>query len=118
MNQDQMKSLLLRDKGFLKLLYEGNNPLKNKKVLQTAEDSELNTLIKFLHFLSNGEITFKKNNFKKIQESHKLQLIQNKVEKKSKLFKLLKSPRKEKLKFLNQLQNIYNFVLDCLFNAP
>ena len=65
MNQDQMKSLLLRDKGFLKLLYEGNNPLKNKKVLQTAEDSELNTLIKFLHFLSNGEITVKKNNFKK-----------------------------------------------------
>ena len=51
-----MKSYLIRDKGFLKELYEGNNPLKNKKVLQSAEDSELNTLIKFLHFLSNGEI--------------------------------------------------------------
>lgn len=112
-----MKSYLIRDKGFLKELYEGNNPLKNKKVLQSAEDSELNTLIKFLHFLSNGEIRIKKVNFKTIQESHKLQMIRKHVEKKSKLMNLLKSPRKDKLKFLTQLQRIYTVLLDCLFNA-
>ena len=116
MNQDQMKSLLLRDKGFLKLLYEGNNPLKNKKVLQTAEDSELNTLIKYLHFLSNGEIKMKKENFQRIQDGHKLKLLTKKVETKSAVYRLVKSPRKDKIKFLNQLLNLYSPLLDGLFN--
>ena len=111
-----MKTYLLRDKGFLKELYEGNNPLKNKKVLQTAEDTELNTLIKFLHFLSNGEIKMKKDNFKKVQETKKLSLLIKNVEKKSKVLSLVKGPRKEKLKFLNKLLNVYSFLLDCLFN--
>lgn len=111
-----MKSYLIRDKGFLKQLYEGNNPLKNKKVLQTAEDSELNTLIKFLHFLSNGAIKMKKQNFQKIQEAKKLNLLTQRVEKKSKLSLLLKSARKEKLKFLNKLVNVYSILLDILFN--
>ena len=111
-----MKSYLIRDKGFLKQLYEGNNPLKNKKVLQTAEDSELNTLIKFLHFLSNGAIKMKLQNFQKIREAKKLNLLTQQVEKKSKLSQLLKSARKEKLKFLNKLVNVYSFLLDILFN--
>ena len=63
MNKEQLKSYLIRDKGFLKQLYEGPNPLKNKKVLTCADDSELNTLIKYLHYLSNGEIKMKKECF-------------------------------------------------------
>ena len=42
MNREQLKSYLLRDKGFLKQLHQGN-PLEGKKLLQNAEDSELNT---------------------------------------------------------------------------
>ena len=115
MNREQMKSYLLRDKGFLKQLHQSGNTLESKKLLQSAEDSELNTLIKFLHFLSNGEIKMKKENFEKVKESNRLKLLTKEVEKKTKVSKMLKSPRKEKLKFLNKLLNIYPYLLDCLF---
>ena len=49
-NKDRLKSYLLRDKGFLKELYEGSNYLSKKHRLQVSEDSELNTLIKYLYF--------------------------------------------------------------------
>ncbi len=116
MNKEQLKSYLLRDKGFLKNLYEGPNPLKNKKVLTSAEDTELNTLIKYLHFLSNGEIKMKKECFQTIQESHKLNYIRKGVEKKSKVLSLLKDSRTKKLKFLCQLVRIYSSLLYPLFN--
>jgi hypothetical protein len=116
MNKEQLKSYLIRDKGFLKKLYEGPDPLKNKKVLTTAEDSELNTLIKYLHFLANGEIKMKKESFQIIQESHKLKFLQKGVEKKTKVHSLLKEPRAAKLKFLCQLVRIYSPLLYPLFN--
>jgi hypothetical protein len=116
MNKEQLKSYLIRDKGFLKQLYEGPNPLKNKKVLTCADDSELNTLIKYLHYLSNGEIKMKKECFKVIQESHKLNFLTKGVEKKSKVQSILKSSRSTKLKFLSQLVRIYSSLLYPLFN--
>ena len=99
-------------------LYEGVDPFKNKKVIQTADDGELNTLIKFLHFLSNGEIVMKKANFEKIHEGQKLKLLTKTVEKKSKTLKLVKGPRKDKIKFLNRLLHVYSALLYCLFNEP
>ena len=116
MNKEQMKSYLVRDKGFLKQLYEGINPQKNKKVLNTADDSELNTLIKYLHFLSNGEIRMKKECFKLIEQSNKLKILRKTVEKKSKLQNLLKNARVNKIKFLFQLVKIYPSLLYPLFN--
>ena len=115
-NCEGMKSLLIRDKGFLRELFEGPNPLKNNRVLKGASDSQLNTLIKFLHFLSNGEITMKKENFEIIENAQKLKLIKSKVEKKKNMNVLLKSERKEKLKFLNRLCNLYSALLSTLFN--
>jgi hypothetical protein len=115
-NRESMKSLLVRDKGFLRELYEGPNPLKNNRVLKGASDSQLNTLIKFLHFLSNGEITMKKENFEIIEKANKLKLIKSKVEKKKQMNILLKSERKDKLKFLNKLCNVYSALLFTLFN--
>ena len=63
MNRETMKSLLIRDKTFLRQLFEGPNPLKNLRILRGANDTQLDTLIKFLHFLTNGEIKIKKSNF-------------------------------------------------------
>jgi hypothetical protein len=116
LNKDILKSCLIRDKGFLKQLYQEPNVVQNKKVLQTADDTELNTLIKYLHFLSNGEIPTKKSNFEAIKESKKQVLITKKVEKKSNVVKLLKSSRVDKLKFLFQLVKIYQNLLYPLFN--
>jgi hypothetical protein len=116
MNKEQMKSYLIRDKGFLKQLYEGLDPKKNKKVLNNADDSELNTLIKYLHFLTNGEIKMKKECFKQIEESKKLKILRKTIEKKSKVQNFLKSSRINKIKFLFQLVNIYPALLYPLFN--
>jgi len=115
-NREGMKSLLIRDKGFLRELFEGPNPLKNNRVLKGASDSQLNTLLKFLHFLSNGEIKMKKENFEIIERANKLKLIKSRVEKKKQLTTLLKSERKDKLKFLNKLCNLYSALLSTLFN--
>jgi hypothetical protein len=115
-NRENMKNLLIRDKGFLRELFEGPNPLKNNRVLQGASDSQLNTLIKFLHFLSNGEITMKKENFEAIEKARKIKMIKANVEKKKNMNALIKSERKDKLKFLNKLCNIYDALLSTLFN--
>ena len=63
MNKENVKQCLVRDKSFLRELYESPNSLNTKRILQFASDLKLNTVIKFLHFLSNGEIKIKKQNF-------------------------------------------------------
>lgn len=82
MKHETLKSLLLRDKSFLKDLYEGPNPLKNNRILNNASDLQLNTLILYLHFLAIGEIKISKSNFDELLKLKKLALLKNKVEKK------------------------------------
>ncbi len=81
MDKSLMKNYLVRDKGFLKELYSGKDLSRSKRILFTADDGQLNTLIKYLHFLANGEIEMKKQIFQIIEESKKLKLITAKVEK-------------------------------------
>jgi thiaminase len=116
LNKDQFKSYLIRDKGFLKELYEGSNHLAKKHKLQTSEDSELNTLIKYLHFVANGEIKIKSSNFQILQESKLLNVITKHVEKKSKTFALLRATRITKLHFLLKLTKVFGPLLYALFN--
>ena len=75
MNRESVKQYLQRDKEFLRELYLSDNLYKVKTILNGASDLKLNTLIKFLHFLSNGEIRIKKENFDKIKSSKRLQFI-------------------------------------------
>jgi hypothetical protein len=113
MNKDVMKTYLIRDKGFLKSIYESQN---SRKLLQTAEDSELKTLILFLHFLANGEIHLKKENFDKLNEFKKLSILRKSVEKKTRVLNLLKSSRVVKITFLLKLLKVFPFLLYPLFN--
>jgi hypothetical protein len=71
MNKETVKSYLIRDKAFLRELYEGNDRVKNNRILNVTSDTKLNTLIRFLHFLSNGEIKIKKENFEILQANRK-----------------------------------------------
>ena len=116
MNREVFKNYLIRDKGFLKSLYEGEDKNQKFRILNVASDTKLNTLIRFLHFLSNGEIKIKKANFDVLQSNRKLNLIKRQVEKKAALARLLKSERQEKLKFLKKLCGVYSALLYCLFN--
>ena len=116
MNKDLLKSYLIRDRGFLRELYESPNNIVSNRILNFASDIKLNTLIKFLHFLANGEVPIKKTNFDLIQSHKKLNFIKRHVEKKSAVSKLLKADREIKLKFLKQLSAIYAVLLYILFN--
>jgi hypothetical protein len=116
MDKDTLKSYLIRDKAFLRELYEGQDRVKNIRVLNFASDVKLNTLIRFLHFLSNGEIKMKKENFEILQKNKKVALLKRYVEKKAAVSRLLKSERGEKIKFLRQLSSVYSPLLYCLFN--
>ena len=116
MNKEVLKSYLIRDKTFLRELYESPNKLVCNRILNFTSDIKLNTLIKYLHFLSNGEIPIKKANFDLIQSQKKLNLIKKVVEKKSAASKLLKAEREAKLKFLKQLSSVYAPLLYVLFN--
>jgi hypothetical protein len=115
MNKDRMKSLLVRDKAFLRELYQNEDFQKKKRVLNKANDTEINTLIWFLHYLSNGEIRMKKIHFEKIA-SAKVALIKSKVESKRNLTVLLNNNRSSKLLFLNKLVQFLPYLLYPLFN--
>ena len=116
MSEETLKRYLIRDKPFLRELYEGSNKLKNNQVLYFASDSKLNTLIRFLHFVVNSVIKIKRENFEIIEKNKKLSTLKKNVEKKAAFSRMLKSERSEKLKFLKQLSSIYSALLYCLFN--
>lgn len=99
MNQVRMKSLLIRDKEFLKTLFESQSIAHCKNILSFASDSKLNTLIHFLHFVANGNIKIKKEHFDAMSQKH-LKVIRKEIESKSALKKLINSERREKLEVL------------------
>ena len=116
MNRDVFKRYLIRDKAFLRELYEGPSRISNNRIITSASDNKLNTLIRFLHFLANGEIKMKRENFEIVQANRKLAFLKRKVEKKAALSRLLQSERIDKVNFLKQLSSIYSALLYCLFN--
>ena len=111
-----MKNYLVRDKGFLKELYSAQDISRNKRILFTADDGQLNTLLKYLHFLANGEIAVKKHIFEIIEKSKKLKLITAKVEKLARVQQLVNGSRSSKITFLTHLCPIYFALLYPLFN--
>lgn len=113
--KEQMKTLLIRDKSFLKDLYEGTNIANKKRLIMFASDEKLDTLLKFLHFLATGQISLQKNHFEQLS-LRIINLLKRNVEKKPKLLFLIESDRNMKVKFLLKLCNAYNLLLDTLFS--
>ena len=115
MNREQLKNCLQRDKQFLKELYESDSVVKSKRILNFANDAELSTLIKYLHFVSNGEIPIKKHNFEGVAKKH-LQNIKKNFEKKNNVQELLQNSRKAKLVLIVKLIPSFSHLLSPLFN--
>ena len=113
--QNRFKTYLVRDKPFLAELYLSTNNLNTKRVLNFAADTKLDTLIKFLHYLSTGAIKIKKTTFETIKRSH-IGLVKKNFETKSALNRLLHSDREEKLKIVLKLAPSLPFFLYPLFN--
>ena len=114
MSHEQFKNYLQRDKSFLKELFESNSVAKSKNFLSFASDSELTTLIKYIHFVASGEIKIKKKNFDSLG-NRVFSLIRKIFEKKSALYKLNQSARKEKIKILIRLVPSFSNLLAPLF---
>jgi hypothetical protein len=88
-DKDMLKSYLIRDKVFLKSLYDPNSAIaRKKKILSTASDTELDTLLHYTHFVTTGQIRIKKDHFNALLNEKKLQYIRNKTEKQSQLTQL------------------------------
>lgn len=115
MNQDRMKTLFLRDKEFLRSLYSSESPAKSKNILTFASDAHLNTLIKFLHLVSNGQIQMKKEHFDTLGTRH-IKIFRKELESKAALKRLLTASRKDKLQLLVKLSAQLPNLLFTLFN--
>lgn len=115
LDKTNLKASMLRDKGFLKKLYNGSGAY-NLKTLQNASDIELSTLIKVLFYITNGEIKIKKQHFDQLMSNNKVHKLRANFESKSRIQTLLKSERLAKLKSLRPLIDSFSILLYPLFN--
>jgi len=115
MNQERFRQLLLRDKEWLRDIYQSDSTSKVKRFLNFASDSKIDTLIRFIHFLSNGVIKISKENFDAIGKAN-LNFIKRTFESKKAVKLLLNSERNVKLFKLNKLAPVLKFLLFTLFN--
>lgn len=110
-----MKPLLLRDKEFLKSLYDAGSRPSALSKLKSASDQKLNTLLKFIHMVANGDIKIRHSDFQALQKKH-LQAIRARIERKESLRKLLNDERLAKLKVLSVFGGVFHELLYTLFN--
>ena len=115
MNSESFKPYLVRDKVFLNELYQSSSVPNSKRLLLFASDQKLDTLIKYLHFVSNGEIKLKKEHFDVFSKSQ-VTLMKKKFEKKKLVKEFLKQERKVKISILQKLTPILPQLLYALFN--
>lgn len=116
MKKETLKNCMVRDKAFLRDLYANNNPLKNRRVINGANDNQLNTLIAYLHYLVTGEIKINKTNFESIKG--KISFLRKNVQKRATFLALLNGDRIRKVNFLFKLSNILSNLLYGVFNLP
>jgi hypothetical protein len=115
-DKNYVKTLLVRDKIFLRSLFTSDNLVKLRRLLNIADDVEIDTLLDYLYFVANGFIKIKRQNFEVLEKEGKITYLRNKIESKSKFLKLLTLPRKNKLQFLNKLCGVMKYLLYGMFN--
>lgn len=115
MNETVLKSLLLRDKQFLKELYDSQSASHTRNILNYASDSKLNTLIKFLYMVCNGHIKIKKEHFEKLP-SNVVKSFKKHLDCKVGLRQILSAERKVKLQYLYKFTTSFSDLLYTLFN--
>jgi len=114
-NHQRFKALLVRDKEWLQELYQCESLPNRKRLLNSASDKKLDTLIKFIHLLSTGAIKIHKKIFDLLSKAN-IQYLRKVFEKKPIVKQLLSSERNLKLKKLQKLINILPYLLYTLFN--
>lgn len=116
--KEALKAYFIRDKLFLRSLFEGPNSLKNRRLLLAASEGEIDTLIKFLHYLANGKIKITANNFDSLKKSRKLGYLRKTFESNESLTNLLTLDDATKRSILLKLANCFPYLLSPLFILP
>lgn len=114
--RQRFKQYLTRDKEFLRDIYMSESSYNTKRLLMFASDQKLNTLIKLLYFISNGEIRIRKADFEHFKKSQ-ISFMKKNFEKKTAILRNLKNDREKKLKLLQKLSPILNKLTYPLFNS-
>lgn len=117
-DKERLKSRLVRDKGFLRALYEGPNPLKNRRLILAAADSQLETLIKFIFYVCNGQISIDTADFQVIKKKRKLSFLKKNFEDETKVNEILNKEIEFKKDLLLKLSSVYPNLLSTLFVLP
>ncbi len=117
-DKETLKSQLIRDKAFLRDLYDGPNPLKNRRLIFAATDAQLNSLIKFIYYVCNGKITIDALDFESIKKKKTLAFLKKKTDNKNQVQELLYKEIQLKKELLLKLSIIYPNLLSTLFVLP
>ncbi len=112
MDKVYLLSLFQSQKGFLKKLYEGEQP---PRLINIANDHALDVLIRILHLIANGEIVLSKEHSTAIKKSLKLNKLR-KFESQKYFISLLNNSREQKVTILKQFSKIYPILLYSFFN--
>lgn len=113
--KETLKSYFIRDKFFLLNLFKGQNPHENRRLILSASEGEIDTLIKYLHCLANGKIKIGSQNFANIKRRRKLSILQKEFESDRTFSHLLKAQDLYKRSVLIKLAPAYQDVLTPLF---
>ncbi|SRR6266404_5262379 len=109
-----MKSLLLRDKGFLLELYK-NNSLQNKSQLEGADDARLDTIIRILFLVVNNEIPMFGDHYPLFKRARKEGFLRRHFQQRRTFLKVLEGTRQNKVSILQNFAPVYKFLFAPLF---
>ena len=113
-SQVSYRNGILRHEHFLRLLYKDSKKNCSARI-KLASEPECDVLLKALHFLGDGKIKIKSDQFKKIEKSKRLSQIR-KLENEDDLNSFLEKPLKDKQKFLANLASVMPNILSSHFN--
>ena len=115
MDTAYLRGEFLQVKGFLYDLYT-NNPRANSSKLTFANAKCLNTLIKVLHLICNGDITIRKVDHTALVKSRRFKTLRTHFENKKDYLQMLNASSEEKIKTLKFFVALYKNLLYTMFN--
>lgn len=115
MNKENLKTLMVENKVFLRSLFLEGSYLKKKKLLIQSEEKQADLILNLLFLVVQGEIPIKKIFFEKLRANKKLHLINKALNTEEKLNLFLKLSYKEKITFLLKLLKSYNEIFYLIF---
>lgn len=113
MGHEELRKSMLKEKSFLKQLYEEKKGYVNMRAIAKASEGQRRVLLNVLYCVSQGHIPIKKGHF------HNLVMSKRKLRLQSlgQTYKgLAKGSKEDQIRFLKQFSSLYSQLLFPLFN--